>query len=541
MRLVVVLFFMLSSSGLFAQSTWDDVYAILSNNCANSGCHLNGINSPNFSLPQDELYAALYDMPTNTIAANEKKNRLVYPGDPYRSYILRKASNPDFMADVPLESDEQNGMISLNMGNEDLELIRQWILYGAPEEGEVIDQSLISDYYNGNGMESVENPPAPPAEGQGFQIHLGPILIPPGGEQEYFYKYRMNNTSTIEVTGFDTEMGFSSHHFIIMKFSTLFGDFLDSTLEGLRIWDRHDHAEFVEVAQDSQQTRLPNGAAFIWNTGSVLDLNTHYINYSSSSVLAGDIYVNVYTQPLGTANQPMFAQLIPNLDLAIEPTGAPFAVRDTFSTNLLPKAYVWSLTSHAHQRSVDYDIFQPVSGADPLHIYDASCPDGIPGCSSPSYDYENPPTRFFEPFLETIPSEGVIHETTYINETDSVINWTWTSDGEMMVFVMRYLTDTVGVNFDEPVGINEATVHENSNFNIFPNPSAESYVNIDFDGSDLQAIYVYDILGNVIPVELEDKVSYLKIHFKHSLASGFYLLHLIDQQGNSSTSKFLIR
>jgi len=544
MRLVNILLALLFFNSVHsnAQSTWNDVYTILNTNCSNAGCHA-GLSNFDFSLSSDEVYNNLYNISPSNVAAANKGNKYIFPGDPYRSYLFRKI-NRGFTPDVPIEADETDAMDIVPIDGltiEDKELIRQWILKGASQTGEVVNQNLIADYYNGNGINAIEAPPPAPAAGEGFQIHLGPYFIEPGGEKEFFYKYRMQNQDKIEVTKFETVMGESSHHFIIMKFADTFGDFSDSTNEGLRIWDRHDHAEFVEVAQSSQTTKLPNGSAFFWEDSAILDLNTHYINYSQTAVLAADVYINIDTQAEGTANQIMYTQLIPNLELAIPPNVNDYVVTDTFSV-AFPNLFVWSLTSHAHSSSTDYDIYQPFIDQDPIHIYDASCPDGVPGCEFPYYDYQNPPTRFFEPFLLTEPTVGVIHSVTYNNPTNLPVQWTWTSDGEMMVFVMRYLFDTVGVSIDEPVGVEFINTKE-VNISVFPNP-ADNFIILNWEQDlNISDIKMFDQLGrncNLLKKHMSfNNNGYVNIDI-NDFAPGLYLLQLLDENGNRYIEKIII-
>jgi len=457
-------------SDIKGQSTWDEVYTILKTNCGTANCHVGTENPAGklyFDLEKHFVHLQILNQfPQNETAASTNNNRLIYEGDPYRSYIFRKLNN-GFTEDVPLTAAEQDDFHNIEISDVDKEMVRQWILYGAPDEGVVVDKAVIEEYYNGNGIKSVEEKPVVPENG--FQIHIGPYFLPPGAEQEFFYKYPLDNIyDKYEVTAFETFMGQSSHHFIIMKF---FNSFVAATKAGLRVWDRHDHAEFVEVTQEDQQRiDLPKGSAFIWETNTALDLNTHYINFSSSAVLACDIYINIETQEPGTAKQVMNTILIPDSSIYVPNTGERVELVDTFFTTYpLPKVYLWSLTSHAHKTSVDYDIYQPIPGQQPNHIYDASCLGGIPGCNNTMYEYERPPTRYFNPFLETIPADGVIHKATYVNNGPEPLTWDWTSNGEMMVFVMRFLFDTTGIKIvnNQMVDIADFTQPE---FNVWPNP-----------------------------------------------------------------------
>jgi len=224
--------------GVYAQSTWDEVYTILKTNCATSSCHA-GANPAGllyFDLEKHFVHEQIFNQfPQNETAARTSNNRLVYAGDPYRSYIFRKLNN-DFTKDTPLVAQEQDEHHSNTLSNIEKELVRQWILFGAPDSGQVVERSLLEEFYNGNGIQSVEEAPEPPE--QGFQIHVGPFYLPPGAEQEYFYKYPLDNLDEkVEVVAFDTQMGSSSHHFIIMKF---WNSFIYKTAYGLREWDRHE-------------------------------------------------------------------------------------------------------------------------------------------------------------------------------------------------------------------------------------------------------------------------------------------------------------
>jgi len=507
-----------------AQSTWDDAYTILKTNCGTANCHV-GVENPAgklyFDLEKEFVHLQILNQPPQNETAKANNNRLIYEGDPYRSYIFRKLNN-GFTADAPLMEGEQDDFHNIEISDVDKEMVRQWILYGAPIEGTVVDKTVIEEYYSGNGIPSVAEKPALPTNG--FQIHVGPYFLPPGAEQEYFYKYPLDNIfDKYEVTAFETFMGQSSHHFIIMKF---WNSFVAATKAGLRIWDRHDHATFEDVAQQNQRIELPQGSAFEWRTNTVLDLNTHYINFSSSSVMACDVYVNVETQDPGTAKQLMFTQLIPDTTLYVPNTGERIEIVDTFLSPIpIPKVYLWSLTSHAHKASVDYDIYQPVAGQQPKHIYDASCSGGVPGCSNLVYDYERPPTRYFNPFLETIPANGVIHKATYINNGPEPLTWNWTSEGEMMVFVMRYLFDTTGVKIvNNP--IIDIEEFEEPKFRVWPNP-AKSSVQIfaPTHFTENFTVTLTDINGKNL---INNKLTNTNVLNIEDLKSGIYLISIFS-------------
>jgi len=521
-----------------AQSTWDKVYTLLQTHCSNTGCHA-GANPAGllyFDLAEHFVYDQIWNQfPQNETAATINNNRLIYAGDPYRSYIFRKINN-GFAIDAPLTELEQDDFHENNLTEVEKELIRQWILFGAPDSGKVVEQSILTDFYNGNGVRSIVEVPEPPENG--FQIHIGPFFLPPGAEQEYFYKYPLDNLDKkIEVIAFDTKMGNSSHHFIMMKF---WNSFIYKTPFGLRKWNRHDHATFEEVAQESQRIELPKGSAFEWGKNTVLDLNTHYLNYSASSVLACEIFVNIETQPTGTANQVMSTLLIPDTTISIPNNGERVELMDTFIAPIpINDIYIWSLTSHAHQYSVDYDIFQPLPGEPLNHVYDASCPNGIPGCDNPFYDYERPPTRYFNPFLKTDPANGVIHQVTYTNNSADTLIWDWTVNGEMMVFVMRFLLDTVGVEMliDPEVSINNISTSSNK-YAIYPNPS-DGILNLDFDKTmHAYSLSIYNTSGKL--VFLQEAYHLQKMMDFTHFNKGIYVIVLKDEDKQAIHSKKIV-
>ncbi len=45
---------------------------------------------------------------------------------------------------------EPNGLPAL--ANNEIELVRQWILYGAPDTGIVVDTAMVNAYYRTGGM-----------------------------------------------------------------------------------------------------------------------------------------------------------------------------------------------------------------------------------------------------------------------------------------------------------------------------------------------------------------------------------------------------
>ena len=154
-----------------------------------------------------------------------------------------------------------------------------------------------------------------------------------------------------------------------------------------------------------------------------LDLNYHCRNYNSDSILLAEAYVNVYTQPSGTAEKIMHATLntfnpislflpanqISNFEgYDLNELGSQFY--DELNPTQAEPLYIYMLTSHTHQLGVDYDMFKRELNGDEgaqvfegFYNYDYTFNQGY-------YDWEHPPVRFFDPPLEILPGEGIIHK-----------------------------------------------------------------------------------------------------------------------------------
>ena len=194
-----------ASIGINAQSTYDLVYDVFQTSCNYSSCHTNAYKAAGLDLEgsgpnaKAEVWNNLYDAePTNSYALSKGYKR-IYPGDPYKSTLFRKVNHgmDDF---VHLDSNEGSSMpAAAPLDDKKKELIRQWIIYNSPDTGTIVDTTLISQYYDGFGEDGIANRPDPPAEGEGFQIKVGPFFLYANGEIEHLIKYHVENEDTIEI------------------------------------------------------------------------------------------------------------------------------------------------------------------------------------------------------------------------------------------------------------------------------------------------------------------------------------------------------
>lgn len=536
-----------SVSFLHAQTTWDKVYNLISLNCGS--CHTAGHESGlDLSGTSSEVYNEIYDVNAHNSEASDKKFKVVMPGDPYKSFLFSKINN-GLALDVSLSAGEGTACPkdSAPLDNKEIEIIRQWILYGAQNIADNVDEALINDFYDNGGLQSIPSPPAAPAPEDGFQIHYGPYFLWPEDEHEYWSKFATNLPDDIEINRLEVIMGDYSHHFIIYKYDPVWNTYLFNPY-GLRTND----PEFLGVSlvtanQFSYDLHLPDKTAFAWSDDSWLDLNSHYINYSSEFPLACEVYVNVYTQPSGTALYEMFSQLPANTELYIPNDGAPHTFNQAiFQPGVTDKIFVWALTSHTHKYGDDFNMYKRnADGSKGEQIFDAACgsTNGIPGCEDEIYDYQHPPIRYWDTFLPIVPKEGIYAEATYVNDGPVPVYFGLTSDDEMMVEIYFYIEDTLGLN----LSTSEVTEQAQSiqQITAYPNPVNDLfYISISenvFQNNGSIQIEILDINGKPVsvmnaPTSANSSTLYFK---RNNLPSGIYFIRITDESGKSISQKLI--
>lgn len=548
--------FTMLSFGLSGQSTLVEAYNILQLKCAS--CHSNanpqaGLDLEGSGATTTAKAQAVYNnivnvTPVNSFAA-EKGYKYIYPGRPDMSALFRKI-NQTFEPTIYFEGGDSAEGGSMPPANVDQltevekEMIRQWILFGAPSGGTVVDPQLIEDYYTGGGLESFpDGPPEAPSAEEGFQIKMGPFFLRPAGqgedELEYFQKYELGNqlAEDLEVNRVDIKIGPSSHHFIIYDFDS--PSYANNVNPGFRTEPYHNGIGLVAAVQESTDLKLPEGTAFRWEDDLVLELNSHYINYSSTQVLKAEAYANIYTQDNGTAAQEMKTELIVKDNIYIDNNGNEDTETQVVNYNA-GEIFVWGLMGHTHQWGTGYKVYTRENGQQGELIYDAACFGGTPGCASPFFDYQHIPIRYINPFLPITFNfnNGIMHEATYVNNGPSPVTFGLTSDDEMMVLVMMYVTDTSGVVFDQTTSV-EDIFDPLAEVKVFPNP-VSSTLNMQLP-IDIGAVNVsvIDMLGRSIYQVKDWQSSTLSIQ-RGDWSSGMYLYRVEDEKGNVKTGKIMV-
>ncbi len=532
------------SNSIQAQNTFSQINTFFQSTCA-IGCH-NGVdNSGNLNLSgtDTEVYNRIVNVSPTNPAAIAKGYKLIRPGYPDRSFLMRKCNNGLYPNEM-LTVDEGAGMPNYGgpgpaVPQQSLELIRQWIYKGAPLTGNVVNTAIIDEYYTNGGINSIPSAPPIPTETGSFQLHLGKIFLAPQSEAEYFIKYDLELPANIKVNRLEMIMAPQSHHFILYKF--LPGQDA-SFAEGLRLQNpltgvgsSGSSSTMINAWQMSFDTHLPQGTAYIWPTGSVLDMNFHLKNYNVDSVLASEVFINVYTLPATDEIIEMHSDLITDLNILIPADNTPhtFSQAD-YDVSATQYWNIWQLTSHTHKYGVDFDIFKRNSnGTKGDQIYEGWYNTDYT-FNQGYYSFSHPPVRQFEPLEPINPKLGLIQEATFRNTGTTSVHFGLTTNDEMKLYYIQYTLGEVILG-NENLETNFASIN--------PNP-ANGIFNLTFElekASDVQ-ISIWDISGRIIQQTNTENLPVGKnaLQCQTPNKSGVYIIRLCSNTG-TYTQKLIVQ
>jgi hypothetical protein len=326
-------------------------------------------------------------------------------------------------------------------------------------------------------------------------------------------------------------IGNYSHHFLLYDFEPG-GD--NSIADGLRLNSYHNQIGLVAAIQESTDLKLPTGTAFRWEEDLVLDFNSHYINYSGTLVHQAEVYINVYTQDMNTAAQEMFTTLIVNPTIYIPNNENTIVETDVINTNF-GEIYLWGLMGHTHKYGTSYKVWTRETFQQADLIYDAACPQGIPGCFSPYFDYQHIPFRYFEPLRPISMSftDGLIHQASWVNDGPSPVWFGPTGDDEMMVLVMMFTLDSAGVE----VVATEEIVPQVDVLEIAPQPATDWVQLTSPDYIKNGTFKLLDITGR--PVLQQSVSGFRFLVERDQWPAGIYMYQLSDENGKTYTGRVI--
>lgn len=541
----------------FSQSTAESVGAIFQANCT-VGCHSGSSPSANLDLSgsASDLVSALVGVNPTNPAAQAKGYKLIDPGYPHNSFILYKCAYEEWDGQFGMDVAEGGSMPPAGqnpLAKEDVELIRQWIISGAKASGTVVNPQTLDNYYNDNGMARIA-PPAAPASGEGFQMHLGPFFLEPGEEVEFYKKEKLENSEEENIIKFEAFFNDESHHFLLFDFVPGTDGQVDEGLRPVTVQNAFQDAQYMVGWVDPDVTELPEGTAYKLQNNAVLDLNYHLINYASNgdSILAAEAYINFYTDNQTPDLIRMYSELLINLQIFILNNGQEFTFEDAVFDNTAAaedSMYVWFLSSHTHKYGKDYDIYKRnPDGSRGEQLYE-----GFYNMeytfNQGYYDWEHPGNLYLdEVYGDLVPialKDGLIQEAVYqipgsANESSPFINFGLTTDDEMMLAFIQYTLEPLsGVN----TGVNDVT-KKTSIMSVYPNPTnGTSSIQFNLDEKADVQLTVYNSLGQEVNQVYNGSHAAGQARFEFDASAGLdpnglYLIQLLVD-GNVYTERLL--
>ena len=529
---ITILF--ISSLPLWGNDTWDIIQeTIWTPKCVM--CHVGGASFAEQSgliLTESVAYEELINVtPTNIHAAEEGLELVGTNGitSLYSSFLWEKinANNYEHFYE---EHPEYGSIMPLGLDfltNGELEFIRQWIIAGAPETGEVADETLLLD------TSTFEPPEFSPLEipENGIQAHLPPFDVPPNFERELFYYVPLDTQDFVHVNRITTTMRPGSHHFLVNTFDESSSQYLPepNVFRDVRNFDGTDNVSVLFQMQFHQfisgtQTRFfdytfPQGIALKLDPSFGFDLNSHYANYSNDTII-GEVYNNFYFSNIEDVEHVAEILMLNNTNIELPPLqestlNTTYWVEEEFEN----KIKIFQLFSHAHKQNTEFKIFR-VNQDDPEYrelVY-------------VSYDWEHPPVMRYDPPMTFDIDEGLELEATYLNNTENTINFGLLSIDEMMIlFGLYYVSDELTTKNEDDTEIIPITylLHQN-----YPNPfNPITSLRYDLPEDGVVNITIYDIMGRIVKTLVNDSqtAGYKSIQWNaandrnESVSAGLYL------------------
>lgn len=402
-----------------------------------TSCHTAGSSFAKQSdlvLTSDVSYEQLISRtPANEAAASDGLELVGVEGleSLYKSFLWEKINAPDiahFQADHP----EYGSLMPLGgdyLTNGELEFIRQWIVAGAPKEGEVADRDVLSDdtRFEQLPFEAL----APPTSGYSF--HVDPFEIPANSDREVFIYQEIENETPIYVSQIEISMAPGSHHFILYGFPSDFATTLEPRVGDIRDVYKLDgtydistliHTQYHEFVAGTQWPNLkynyPEGVALKLPSNYRFDMNSHYANRTDETVI-GEVYANIHTVDESQVEHVAEVLQLNYQDFRL-PAGKITIVEKSYDFN--ETIQIFQLFSHAHEHMTEFKVYlSEGSNEELVYITD---------------DWEHPPILQLDPPLELPVGSDIRLEVTYDNWEDHDLQFGLRSTDEMMILFGAY-------------------------------------------------------------------------------------------------------
>ena len=241
----------------------------------------------------------------------------------------------------------------------------------------------------GDGDDSVAGPSAgadgnvtlpAPAQGQGFQVVVGPFEVPQGQEVQKNFYMKFPSAQDVYITKVE----------VAYKWET---------------WD------MVASSQSESLTwTLPPGVAIHLGPNQQMNFQTHYVNASTQKTPSGvgKAVVNFHTTDRANVNAFVGAIFANSKAVLLEPhTEATFRnVVDALPTD----AHILWMTGHFHSLGKSFVVNRMDGTQMGEEVYRSA-------------NWDEPPVQFYNPPLEVAAGENLVYTTTHVNGTDNTVKF----------------------------------------------------------------------------------------------------------------------
>ena len=400
-------------------------------------CHYAGSSfarQSNLVLTADVSYDQLVNRPPDNSSALE--DGLVLVGDQgleslYSSFLWEKinvldqehfySDHPGYGSLMPLGGDP--------LTNGQLEYIRQWILAGAPEDGDLVDRMVLND------TSKFISPTFKPLDipESGVQFHVEPFDIHANSDREIFIYEPLENEEPLYISSYEIAMKSGSHHFILYSFPeslninkpasgairdvyTSSGEYNFGTLFFMQ------YHEFIAGTQvPTLRYNYPKGVALKVPANAGFDLNSHYANRKNETI-TGEVYANIHTIPEDEVEHLAQILNLSNDDFSL-PANQVTTLEKTYTFS--DERHIFQLWSHAHEHNTEFKVFVVGGERNEELIYYSN-------------DWEHPPILQLDPPLHLQAGEGLRLEATYDNWESRTLTFGLRSTDEMMILFGAY-------------------------------------------------------------------------------------------------------
>ncbi len=409
---------------------------ILTPTCATSGCHAStadgSFKQHGLVLEKSVAYENLIGiMPFNALSKADGHLR-VKAFKSLESLLYHKLNwdlshhgGKQYGTPMPL------GSTALSLGQ--IEFVRRWIEAGAPKTGTVADAKLLDDKTSSvSTTDDFVSMKTPQQEGlAGFQLKVDKFTIQPNFEREIFVRRNVGNTAEIYINRIKLQSRSNSHHMVLYDFRNTAAlpaiDQIrdlrnpDNSLNLITAFQMSNHVFLGGGTQANQVYDFPEGTALLLPANSSIDLNPHYFN-KTSNTLVGENVVNLYTTDKTKVKYVVKTLDFNNTNL---PIGANQKITFTKDFTFDKNVKIVSLTSHTHKFGEKYIIKIKGGARDGEIVYE-------------NLDWEHPLVVNFATPISLKKGEGLTSVVTYNNKSNQKINFGLTSDDEMNIIFGYY-------------------------------------------------------------------------------------------------------